>query len=1121
MASLGKKKTVHERDIPDYKAPVLRPAFLTLLFLFVCGLFATLEYLVRTLPNEHDRNKIPHDVTIAPGPESHERRRNIVALEYHIGRPRAETSAFIATTPQGPLSPTSWNTGRSDSNAITVAPSAGAPTAQITIITTSPTTTWRNRNPAIKIPVPDPDPKLDPTHYRTLPVDGFKPLEAYVTWANSWYGHTADPYARTALFPGQSTGDKCIYKYQGVVVTGNNTGCRAIWDPNSQWSPLKGWRRATWISESLWLEIGGECDQNYDDWYSGYPSNDPVGLDLRFAYNPDEIDPVGWGGSYGHFYDRVMTEFISNLLSCSRQNGSTEDELEMIRTAGYGTWQAKNSQAVQDEGPPASILLVYRGLLQRQTEGGTVDWLTTLGHETFLLNQFIATIQPDGWLSINTTGVWLPAQPTISADVSTPTASTTTGETINHPLPKITSPAPRSTRTPLPHTLAEVQAIQRYETATTFSANGHLTTSRFMTEKVTAVLVNVPAAMVPASISVQTNSEGQPTNTLTDFNGDVILVTRLTIFTNTLGSPTATKLTTVPATSVLKTLTNSAGAPFTTITSFPVYPHIPGSKPANIVLAKTASYFVVYFFPIALTLLVLIPIQTIDTEIKLLLPSRLLTLQSGSPDALCLRTGGLAGRLNGWRLLWHHRDPISVISDLLVVCAAALVAISGETVGLKLRGTCVKQNMRTCLVTVAAFPRPARAAEALLGGLMVLILGLGVVLGRRRTGIAVHPGSVAAVCGILQIKGVSGLVRGVEGECEWDKEGKRKGKGGLDARLAERLKGTKMKLGWDVTGGRANDYGLIVVGRPTKAVPEEKLLHRTDSGGRRITFQIGIGERAFQWMFLLVLCGLLTLVLYYEGTVYRDPSLSPFEYFMDSQEFGVIMLFTSVGEFICFVWDHLFSSTYALSSRKNQGGADEQTTDFTKKIVLLQMAQKPQPAKLSVLKSRPTNVFVGLWGSLRERDLLGITMTFAGILSKLLPALLSGIPFQSAQTYLTHEICAWSVIAVLIVMIFVLIYHMWRIKWPIIPAGPDLLAGWMYYVCDSYMLRDFERLSLLGHRERDLRVVRMERLYRYGWMTGVSGEKRMGIDYAEGEQGYRLKSLGALGFGIGGKARKT
>jgi len=69
------------------------------------------------------------------------------------------------------------------------------------------------------------------------------------------------------------------------------------------------------------------------------------------------------------------------------------------------------------------------------------------------------------------------------------------------------------------------------------------------------------------------------------------------------------------------------------------------------------------------------------------------------------------------------------------------------------------------------------------------------------------------------------------------------------------------------------------------------------------------------------------------------------------------------------------------------------------------------------------------------------------------------------------------------------------------------------------MLGDFTRLSILGGPERDRRVERMARRYRFGWITGVSGERRIGCNYAEGGQGFEMRGLGAQGFGIGGSIK--
>ena len=186
------------------------------------------------------------------------------------------------------------------------------------------------------------------------------------------------------------------------------------------------------------------------------------------------------------------------------------------------------------------------------------------------------------------------------------------------------------------------------------------------------------------------------------------------------------------------------------------------------------------------------------------------------------------------------------------------------------------------------------------------------------------------------------------------------------------------------------------------------------------------------------------------------------------------------------------------------------------------MAASPQPAALSVLSSQPTTVFEGLWQAVRHREPLMGAVSFSGILSRFLPLLLASVPFTAAQTFLAHEVCTWGAIVVLIIMVPTLFANMWlNVSKPHLPVSPDSLAGVAYYVCDSAMLRDFERLSMLEARERDRKIERMSRKYSFGWMMGVSGKRRIGIDYAHGERSFEMKSLWALGLGVtAGRARR-
>ncbi|KAK4187647.1 hypothetical protein QBC35DRAFT_410032, partial [Podospora australis] len=697
----------------------------------------------------------------------------------------------------------------------------------------------------------------------------------------------------------------------------------------------------------------------------------------------------------------------------------------------------------------------------------------------------------------------------------------------------------------LPTSVRYVQVIvtQRIQVASYLTLSNTVETSFVLLETPIKVLIGVPVRMVTPRLTTITNADGAPTTTLTDFGGDVVLTTALTTLTLTIrpsGLPkssgqaemgvttkTTVMTTEIPITSIVRTHLDDHGIPTATVTLFPVFPRLPNATEIHLMVPKKSTYFVVYFLPVLLTAAILIPIQALDAELKQFLPFRLLT--SPSPSAYSspvserrntMTKGAEAlrmvpGRRSGWRLLFRYRDPISLVSDAIVLCAAAVVSLAGETVGLKLRGSCALMNSRNCIVTVAVFPTPARVVEALLAVLVVLIFLLAWILGRWRTGVAAHPGSVAGICVLLQVSRTrEALLQRLDAH---DK-----------ISLKERLKGVDFRLrrlkNW--TGRRAEDYGLAATviqrsqaaesGKPTTNADNEMInFQRRSIRGmkslpvRRMQFHVPRGERVFQVSFLLLLCGLLTLVLYYENTVFEDPSESTaFEWFMDSQGFGVRLLFTSVGVVVSFMWDHFFST-------------------FSQKRPYQLMAQRPQPARGSfILTPRPLTVLAGLYhafplppglGTSRgSGDPLAAAIALAGILSKFLPALLSSVPFASAQTWQTHEICTWSVVSLLSVMICVLVGHMWLVKWPECLSDQDeSLATRISYVFDSAMLRDFERMSLLGQKERDKRVVGMGRMYRFGWTVGtVTGERRVGVDYPEGEQGFRMRGMG-VGSGFG------
>lgn len=69
------------------------------------------------------------------------------------------------------------------------------------------------------------------------------------------------------------------------------------------------------------------------------------------------------------------------------------------------------------------------------------------------------------------------------------------------------------------------------------------------------------------------------------------------------------------------------------------------------------------------------------------------------------------------------------------------------------------------------------------------------------------------------------------------------------------------------------------------------------------------------------------------------------------------------------------------------------------------------------------------------------------------------------------------------------------------PVRLDTIAGCVYYLCDSKMLKDFEGTSLMCRKKRDQLIDGMEKRYVFGDIVGTSGVRRVGVDYYLDEPG--------------------
>ncbi|KAE9367326.1 hypothetical protein N431DRAFT_470765 [Stipitochalara longipes BDJ] len=568
---------------------------------------------------------------------------------------------------------------------------------------------------------------------------------------------------------------------------------------------------------------------------------------------------------------------------------------------------------------------------------------------------------------------------------------------------------------------------------------------------------------------------GVPMSTVTDY---------LETLLDSNGVPTAT------LTVSLETLTDSNGLPTKTLmeytaatnTTMPfAYAPPKHSEGKTFVPVSNTRYFIGSFLPILMAVLLAILIQLVDKNLKFMLPFYALMRPSGATaaDSICMIPGGLYHLPRSILLLYRLGEPLALLSDLLVLLSALLVSVSGEAIELKVYGICKPESFTGCYLSLVALNAPSRVAQALMVLMVVALALIWIFISRVRSGIAGNPWTIAASASLLSAETGNFLqqirARGSETYIN-------------ESQILGELRGKTFALrNYKANDGKSK-YGIIIrnegnenesnqtpraVKRTLTVFPTKKTKHTRKNCLDYFTYQL-VWDYGVRGILLAILSGLLILILYY-NTKMMDPMVNHFEYFMDSQKFGVRFLFSALGVVITFFWDSIFSRMIMMQPYRYLSGLHPYT-------------------KAGISVSPATTVFPALWRALLQRDPFAFMIAFAGALSKFTPILLSNIPFRSTQTWQTHVTCAWMTVTFLAFMIIVLLWSFFA-KWPYLPVGPNTIAGNLYYVCDSPILGDFEGMSIMNEKERDAQIKRSELKYRFGTMKGVSGKWRVGVSY--------------------------
>lgn len=161
------------------------------------------------------------------------------------------------------------------------------------------------------------------------------------------------------------------------------------------------------------------------------------------------------------------------------------------------------------------------------------------------------------------------------------------------------------------------------------------------------------------------------------------------------------------------------------------------------------------------------------------------------------------------------------------------------------------------------------------------------------------------------------------------------------------------------------------------------------------------------------------------------------------------------------------------------------------------MAHSPQSASNSILLTRPTNPFSGIWSALKHGQPFPAVVAFMTILSEFMPILLANIPYTLTQTEITHDICLRMSVVILGLMVLTL-GGSFFIRYPHMPVDPRSIAGAMYYVSESGMLNQFSGMASLSNEERKKRVQELGGRYWYGDILTRAGATRPAVDRDDG-----------------------
>ncbi|KAL6399087.1 Zonadhesin [Ilyonectria robusta] len=479
------------------------------------------------------------------------------------------------------------------------------------------------------------------------------------------------------------------------------------------------------------------------------------------------------------------------------------------------------------------------------------------------------------------------------------------------------------------------------------------------------------------------------------------------------------------------------------------------------------GYFLGKFLPPFLAVMLSIPARIIDFNAQLYQPFYALNLPNGAlgPNSMTLHYSGWIGFVKPFTTL-AQGQPVTFLSMLIVWCTALMTPLATEAIGVKMHGKCTNFNPVGCAAALGVSPTPTRALIALIAFTIVLLCLLLFFLRNWETGLHANPWSVAGIASLATNREIRPQ-RSTERKIAKEMAEKRYGFGYFENSRGQTEYGLVL---YDDAGETLQGQDNMGTISEVSSVDSLDVTRKKRRGNPFIALGI-----IWRLCFMLFLAGLMVLTLYYGITFKTQDS---FQGFMTSQTFGIRFMFAVLGVIISFGWTALFISVAMI-------------------VPYQVMAHSPQSASNSILLTRPTNPFSGIWSALKHGQPFPAVVAFMTILSEFMPILLANIPYTLTQTEITHDICLHMSVVILGLMVLTL-GGSFFIRYPHMPVDPRSIAGAMYYVSESGMLNQFSGMASLSNEERKKRVQELGGRYWYGDILTRAGATRPAVDRDDG-----------------------